>query len=90
MNETYTGRGTLTVDGTEHPCAYHLETYEDRRLKSGSGQIEASASAIWAAFTGNKCVVTMESGRTFPIAVSGHSTGTVADFKLAGALSDPV
>lgn len=89
MSETYTGRGTLTVNGEDHPCAYHLDIYEDRRLKSGSGAIETAPSAIWAAFTAGKAVVTMEDGRTFPVIVDGPTNGGTASFKLAGAISAP-
>lgn len=88
MSESYTGRGTLTVDGQDHPCAYHLDVYEDRRMQTGSGAIEAAPSALWDAFRATKATVTMEDGRTFPVIVTGDMSGGTASFKLAGAISD--
>ena len=90
MSETFSGPGTLIVDGTEHPCQYHLDIYEDRRLKSGSGFVVSTPSALWAGFNADKCSITMSDGRSFPIIINSYSPGNGdAAFKMAGGFLEP-
>jgi hypothetical protein len=89
MSETLSGTGKLIIGETEHPCQYHLEIREDRRMRSGEGFVVSTPSVIGQAFDADKCKLRLIDGRSCSILITRYAPGNAdAAFQMSGGFSD--